>query len=662
MVVFLADPVEQEARGAHGITWLEDTCEYGISYKFDFAASLRLMVQQQGMVDIAKTGSIEPQMLMAVTMDGARFTADLSHVAGGLKDVDPRIIDPISGQNLSMEQSRDKCYVFQITFGKDSSGMYDVRFMDFFDFFDGLVVCPATEDCPELSNFYVVTPQDLKSLWTCLGLGGAGSEYFCFCCDCDQDHKHVYKKYDGFCKDYLACHEIYGDVERCYCYPVNDGEHLEELHKLLSEYSSDAVEETYRKLREIRRNSKIKHLPTQVTREKDPLHIDFKYQDYGLKHTYRKKFSQLINDELMLRLDQNSVRLTELLFADLDERIVALKDLLAKEDSLLEAKVTFDRLKKAKWFTADQAVPCGLHLKMRVIEKIFWGCLLQKFEPFMKGNAKVRKALVEALETYMNTEILGSKTSPSQWRVPLERKKGKGLKLEPRNMTGGVAEKCIHALKDIVSLVYSADYDEDCLDKEVLRILKEDLVMQWHQMLDHFLEILKTLDRNEDIPEDDDWPILEFHYHCNKFMQLYCDIFGDSGITNYIHLLGAGHITYYLRKRRNLAKFSQEGWEALNQLLKSFYFHNTNHGGFVGRSKDGDTIKGEHLKPLVRLIVRRLMWLTGLGDKFFLEGKGGLPLVDGDGEEEVPPVPVIMEDEEELVGEDGEALEAHLVL
>ena len=66
----------------------------------------------------------------------------------------------------------------------------------------------------------------------------------------------------------------------------------------------------------------------------------------------------------------------------------------------------------------------------------------------------------------------------------------------PANPRLVVCAEGIHALKDIVSLVYSADYDVVCLDKEVLRILKEDLVMQWHQMLDLFLEILKVLDRN----------------------------------------------------------------------------------------------------------------------------------------------------------------------
>jgi hypothetical protein len=39
---------------------------------------------------------------------------------------------------------------------------------------------------------------------------------------------------------------------------------------------------------------------------------------------------------------------------------------------------------------------------------------------------------------------------------------------------------------------------------------------------------------------------------------------GKEGITNYIHMLGRGHISYFKKQHRNLYKFSQQGWEGLN--------------------------------------------------------------------------------------------------
>ena len=39
---------------------------------------------------------------------------------------------------------------------------------------------------------------------------------------------------------------------------------------------------------------------------------------------------------------------------------------------------------------------------------------------------------------------------------------------------------------------------------------------------------------------------------------------GEEGVMNYIHMIGSGHIHFYLTRYRNLYKFSQQGWEQLN--------------------------------------------------------------------------------------------------
>jgi hypothetical protein len=46
---------------------------------------------------------------------------------------------------------------------------------------------------------------------------------------------------------------------------------------------------------------------------------------------------------------------------------------------------------------------------------------------------------------------------------------------------------------------------------------------------------------------------------------------GRDGITNYIHMFGAGHLTYYLKHYHNLNWYSQQGWESMNSLLKTFF-------------------------------------------------------------------------------------------
>ena len=55
-------------------------------------------------------------------------------------------------------------------------------------------------------------------------------------------------------------------------------------------------------------------------------------------------------------------------------------------------------------------------------------------------------------------------------------------------------------------------------------------------------------------------------------------------------------------------KFSQQGWESLNYLIKRFFFLRTNKGG--GRSD-----KQLRLLPIARIFQRRILWLSGLADK-----------------------------------------------
>jgi hypothetical protein len=39
-------------------------------------------------------------------------------------------------------------------------------------------------------------------------------------------------------------------------------------------------------------------------------------------------------------------------------------------------------------------------------------------------------------------------------------------------------------------------------------------------------------------------------------------------MTNYIHMILSGHLAFYLIKWGNLRKYSQQGWESLNLLMK----------------------------------------------------------------------------------------------
>ncbi len=101
--------------------------------------------------------------------------------------------------------------------------------------------------------------------------------------------------------------------------------------------------------------------------------------------------------------------------------------------------------------------------------------------------------------------------------------------------------------------------------------------------------------------------IKQFQQHIDAFYVVWIDLLSHEGVTNYIHMLGAGHIGEYLLHHHNLYKHSQQGWEAFNALLKTFFFRRTGRGG-AGNKGTG---KKSKIIPIARWLSRRMLWMMG---------------------------------------------------
>jgi hypothetical protein len=118
-------------------------------------------------------------------------------------------------------------------------------------------------------------------------------------------------------------------------------------------------------------------------------------------------------------------------------------------------------------------------------------------------------------------------------------------------------------------------------------------------------ELMEMAGQREDFSDEE---IDAFGTHCDDFFELWVDLTGlVEGMTNYIHTIGSGHMTYYLREWRNLYRCSQQGWEALNSLLKKIHFRRTQRGGHKG---DGQS-RNSKLAPIVKWMQCRLYFLSG---------------------------------------------------
>jgi hypothetical protein len=151
--------------------------------------------------------------------------------------------------------------------------------------------------------------------------------------------------------------------------------------------------------------------------------------------------------------------------------------------------------------------------------------------------------------------------------------------MERPSLTGGSAQKILSNMKALATVAFSEDMDEDSLDTVGTRASNHALMLKWYSMCANLSKLWKLIEQRSEYTNED---IDKLHTMCNLFMTQWLELLGAEHMTNYIHVIGSGHLTFFASKYQNLYRFSQQGWESLNQLLKHNYFNNTNHGGAAG--------------------------------------------------------------------------------
>ncbi len=106
--------------------------------------------------------------------------------------------------------------------------------------------------------------------------------------------------------------------------------------------------------------------------------------------------------------------------------------------------------------------------------------------------------------------------------------------------------------------------------------------------------------------------ITVFQDHIDAWFCDWVKVYGKEGCTNYTHMLLSSHVMRYMQEWKCLHRFSQQGWEALNALIKAYFFRRTNRGGL---SKNAT--KKSKLLGIARWLQRRIMWYSGNGDSLF---------------------------------------------
>jgi hypothetical protein len=107
--------------------------------------------------------------------------------------------------------------------------------------------------------------------------------------------------------------------------------------------------------------------------------------------------------------------------------------------------------------------------------------------------------------------------------------------------------------------------------------------------------------RHNYTPED----ILKFQLLIDRCYLVLCSMYKRDVAMNYFYMLSSRHIAWFMESVGPLNNYSNQGFEALNRLMKRYLNTRTKKGG--GRSK----CKSK-LRPIAYLFLQCLIWTFGV--------------------------------------------------
>jgi hypothetical protein len=135
-----------------------------------------------------------------------------------------------------------------------------------------------------------------------------------------------------------------------------------------------------------------------------------------------------------------------------------------------------------------------------------------------------------------------------------------------------------------------------------LILMNEPNKTEWIWYQEKISAIMMTLGQKQDFTDSD---IDHLQVDIDTWNVRWVALCGREGLTNCTHLLSSSDVTYYLRRFRNLYRYSNQVWEYQNSRMKHVYLHRTNRGGSEGTHGG----RSSRIKHLGRWMLRVLWWM-----------------------------------------------------
>jgi len=372
------------------------------SVKFNIQHAVKFILERHGLWQAVL---MEDRVVLAATVDGGELSWNLSHVSAGIKIVDPKAKEPLSGDLLFGEsghdrvQSRFHCYPLHIIISKDNKQLYQTHLSSFFRDINTL-----EEQHPGLD---VVQEADMCSLIKTLGKGGAMKvkKFACYCCNIHRDD--LVKPLEPPCND---CVRLNRTHHPCFHTPVCDEALLdrleEERDEVVSHWPHLQQFEALQVLSRLRFGNYGHSVNSSIS---DPFHIEYQ----PASRSDRVSFRNLLDAEARLRgfNDWTTLSIAELKL-QLHEVLV-----VEKKHEMLSHILSASNLDEAM-IRLEQALPCLLHLENRTSETLIEH-LLQRGLYFREGDRSSTADFIKSVEDIINQTIFGSVGCSSNWKFPL---------------------------------------------------------------------------------------------------------------------------------------------------------------------------------------------------------------------------------------------------
>ncbi len=373
------------------------------SVHFDVQTAVKFLLQKHGLWNNVIN---QERVLLAATVDGGDLAWGITQVSAGVKMIDHRAINPLTGTRLfgdtghNKVQSRCHCYPLHVIMAKDNKELYATHLSNFFrdanmleeTYPDGVVVAQGADMC---------------SLHKTLGVGGGMKvkKYACYCCNVHRDD--LARPLPTPCADCVRL----GRTLPCYHTAMSDENLIQRLR-----LERDEQVRTWPHLQQLfpfNGRSRIRvgshGMNTVLEPQNDNLHIEYEPNSRMERVAQRSLFE----NELRLRgLHAEINRPTAELRLVLHE-ILLVEASFTVLDSIIKAKTLEDAM-----IRLEQALPCLLHLENRTSEAIIEH-LLRRGLTLREGDKGATDHFIREVEHFVNTEIFGSIGCSALWLIPL---------------------------------------------------------------------------------------------------------------------------------------------------------------------------------------------------------------------------------------------------